>query len=424
VRIRDAWPWPGAPARPIVETDDEGRFVFTGLPSDHFQVFADAGSGEVNVAWYLLPAQDPVDLTLKPAEPKVTPPGAVVVRVVGPEGQPVPRAHVGLRRKGRGFGGFTEAKDGTFLRGPIGGDVEGYEVFGAAEADQTPLPFGPTTWVPKAGDEDVVTLPRGKTIAGVVVDAQGNGVFGAEVAAADPAAMPGGGTVGRALSDAQGRFAIVNLGEGPYRVQATPLPPFLPSEAVSSSVDGKDLRLTVAAGLEADVLVLDLDGKPVKGAYVGIASLGPPGGRGNGQVTDATGHARLSQLPPGGAYALAVSSARKDLSPYRQENWQPKDTTVRLSRAWVVRGTVHRADGSTAVSFVQRRTPDGRWLPTPTKKDGTFELRLSEAGPWVLAGSSAFNGPRGPEVTVTDPALPLTLEAPAAPAAPAPTPAR
>ena len=48
-------PWPGAPPRPIVETDAEGRFAFVDLPSNRYQVFADIGAGETNVSWYLRP---------------------------------------------------------------------------------------------------------------------------------------------------------------------------------------------------------------------------------------------------------------------------------------------------------------------------------------------------------------------------------
>lgn len=434
MRIRDAWPWPGAPPRPIVETDAEGRFAFTGLPSDHYQLYADAGSGEVNVAWYLLPGQDPIDLTLKPEKPKTIPAGAAVVRLVGPAGEPVPRAHVRLK-SARGFGSYIEATDGTFLREKPPVSVVAYEVFGATTADLRPLPFGPVTWSPQEGEEDVVTLPHGKTIAGVVRGPDGAPVFGAEVSAADPAEQSGSGVYGRTTTGRDGRFEISNLGEGPYRVQAMPLPPYLPSESVNSTVAVDALELRVAAGLDAEITVLDVDEKPVKGAVVGALppialnargglTVATIGGRGSdGQVTDAQGHAHLSQLHPGVLYTLTAGPvSRKDVAPYRQEKWEPRDTTVHMARAWIVKGTVHRGDGTTGASFLHHRLPNGTWAPwMPTKKDGTFELTFYDPAPWAIAASLSFNSPRGAEQTITDASLPVTLDTPAAPA---PSPAK
>ena len=429
VLLRDAWPWPGAPPRPFVQTDAEGRFAYGDLPSNTYQVFVDTGAGEQPVAWNLLPGQEPYDLTLKPAQPKVTPPGATVVRVVGPDGKPVPRASVRVRP----VGGFVDLVDGTFLRAPLDDGKTSYEVFRAEALDYTPLPLGPTTWTPKAGLEDVVVLPQGMSIDGRVVGPDAEGVFGAEVQAypvPDPArAHINSGSpmaVGRATSDRTGAFHLVNLGEGPYRLQATPIPPHLASEPLDTPVAVDSVTIRVPKGLEAEVTVLDGEGKAVAGAVVSAqntgSSLNTRQGRGTSrQVTDATGRTRLSQLVPGVAYELQASppSSRKDVSPFSQKAWEPKDTTVTLPRAWSLKGTVRRADGAAKLSFVHRRGANGAWvIATTTKKDGSFELKFAEPGPWVLAASASFDTPRGAELTITDPALAVELNAPAAAAPP------
>src|SRR5205085_9431823 len=124
-------------------------------------------------------------------------------------------------------------------------------------------------------------------------------VVGAEVTAEDPAALGGAGVYGRTTSDRDGRFELGNLGQGPYVVQVAPLPPYMPSEPVNSTVAVDALEVRVAAGVEAEITVLDADEKPVKGAVVGAqppmvfpprGSLGAARvvGRGSdGQVTDA-----------------------------------------------------------------------------------------------------------------------------------------
>jgi hypothetical protein len=432
VRLHDGWPWPGAPPRPVVETDSEGRFAYADLPSNSYQVWVVEDAGERPFAFYVFPGSEPLDLTLKPATPRVTPPGATPVRVVGADGTPIPQASVQVRQAKRPFGGgYIDVVDGTFFRGPLDDGATSYAVSRAETSDGKALPFGPATWIPKAGQEDVVTLPRGMSIAGRVVGPDGSGVFGAEVLAVrepPPGTSQYAGTLpmeSRATSDATGAFQFVNLGEGPYRLQATPVPPYLASEEVATPVAVDTVVLKVALGLEADVTVLDGDGKPVAGASVSAGATGFPHvrqGRGAGQqITDPAGRAHLSQLTPGIVLNLQVSapSSRKDLSWFTQKAWEIKDTTVTLPRAWTVKGVVRRADGAAGMSFVHKRSTDGAWaILTPTKKDGTFELKFTEPGPWILAASVSFDTPRGAELTITDPALAVELSAPPAAATP------
>jgi hypothetical protein len=431
LRLYDGRPWPGAPPRPIVETDAEGRFAFVDLPSNRYQLFADVGAGETNVSWYLAPGQDPVDLTYRPAETEPDPPGTTRVRVVGHDGTKPARANVRMFKK-NGMESYLTVVDGSFLRGPADGGATSYEVFEAHASDRTLLPLGPVTYTPASEEDDLVTLPPGRTLSGRVLGPDGQGVFGVEVAAevprpANPAMGIGGApTHGRTFSDRDGRFRLTSLGEGSYDLTAVPLPPFVPGSSVRSASGADDAVLRVEKGAEAEITVLDVDGKPVAGAVVSAHSFGvgrrPQSGRGSGgQVTDSAGRARLTQLSPTVTYRLAVAppSGRKDLSPFHDRKWDPKDTTVRLARAWLLRGSVQRADGAAGMSFVHRRLPNGTWLPMPTKKDGSFEVRISDPAPWVFSASLSHDTPRGTETTITDPSLPILLEAPVGASAPA-----
>jgi hypothetical protein len=436
IRLNDARPWPGAPPRPIVETDAEGRFAFVDLPSNRYQLFADVGTGETNVAWYLLPGQEPIDLTYKPAVPNADPPGATRVRVVGPGGQAVPRAQVRVIAKG-GSGSFLDAADGTFLRGKLDDGVTTYEVFDARTKEREPLPLGPARWTPRAGEEDVVALPAGRSLSGTVRDPEGVGVFGAEIVATH--IPPRGERLGvasphaRSVTDRAGRFRLISLGEGAYHVSVVPLPPHLPSDGLDTQAGAEDVEIRLVKGRVADVIVLDEEGRPLAGAIVsghweggGSSTHTGFAAPGTGpQVTDAEGRAHLSQIAPWFRSVLRVAppTARKDLGTHVHKDWDVKDTTVRLTRLWLLKGAVRRADGSTAMSFVHRRGGDGLWsVATTTKKYGTFELPLAEAGPWVLAASAAPDGQRGPEATITDASVAVTLDAPAA--APTPTPTK
>jgi hypothetical protein len=322
-------------------TDAEGRFELSALPSGRYQVWTDEGSGERVRAWYVSAGFESIDF--KPLRPDRTGPGdpGRRVRVTGPEGEPVARASVLVRTAGRG-GTFFDVRDGTFPRLPDEPTGTTYTVFGPVDADGSPLPFGPGEFRPSEtpAGQTVVALPRGRVIAGTVVDGSGQPVFGAEVVASPAAketASPMPLPHGRVTSARDGRFRIESLGEGAYRLVVGPLPPHLPVALaqVASGTESVEIRLVL--GLEAEVRVVGPDDVPVKGAIVDLRSSPSPVTATRGtqtQVTDDTGVARFSQIDPHAKNTLHASPprGRPDLGPTDVSPWTVEATLVRLSR--------------------------------------------------------------------------------------------
>ena len=164
--------------------------------------------------------------------------------------------------------------------------------------------------------------------------------------------------------------------------------------------------IRLRAGASAAVAVLDWRGQPVAGADV-TASLprkpeeppSPVPVPSRAAQTDTQGVARLSGLEPGSRFTLQVGSpsARKDLMPHSEDGWAPHDTTVRLARAYVVRGVVRDGDGKpVAGASVHRKTGPRGWSGTNTAADGTFAIEGLQAGEVVLCATINGESPESP----------------------------
>ena len=226
------------PRLDAITTDAKGEFRFAALPAGSVRFLAthpDHASGTS--------AMITLDGATEKRDVVVTLAPGVVVRgkVVDNTGGPVEGARVRIGPSGRGgrggggFGGgrqparqaYSDASGGFAIRGlprePLVASAT-HEKGGSSGVDLDA----------SKGDVDkvVITLDLTASIAGEVVDPEGNPVEGAQVSASprmdggggsggfNPAMMRGGGR-NVEITDAGGRFKVTGLAEGNYRLRAS-----------------------------------------------------------------------------------------------------------------------------------------------------------------------------------------------------------
>lgn len=271
-----------------------------------------------------------------------------------------------------------------------------------------------------------VSLLRGSTVSGRVVDPKGLGIVGAEVkcfprygALFTP--MRRALTVREAMSGDGGRFDLGALPAGDYQVLAFKNGFEVVFKGVPVYPDGRS-DLTVEVRLEpvnaGDHAVLgvvtDPAGAPIAGARVGLASVGLGAMSVGGQedVTGPDGAFRLEGV--GGDGALILTIGHEDFRS-RVVDEVPRDErmTVVLERAAPLRGVVLLPDGAPSPAFrlrVVRLTGDdvglvarlglvGRdqWFQGP---DGAFELDDVPPGRALLEAEAQGFAPGRLEVEV------------------------
>ncbi len=398
------------------QTDAQGRFRLTSLEPGTYDLEARLLKAErVGLVATAAVEAGTADVVLKLARPEGQATG-LVVRVLGPDGKPVPRAYAQLD--------FPDgASNGSSVEGGVAivdlsGRAAGFagatvRVERARGSSDTPLPFGPGRVGPLTGNETEVEvrLPIEATVTGVVRDPDGAPVAGAVVLAASPAQAndlewafeSDGVVVPRARTDADGRFRIGGLGDGAeVELHVAPPPAFPPPGARPGARGQKDVVVTLAPGTAVVVTVLDEAGAPVRGATVHTTLVeerradGPwpsprsgPAGR-----ADATGAVRLRGFDLRKRYALAVDGPAEDWITSRRDAWSPKDETIRLTRALKVAGVVRDPAGQPLAGVqIYRRLGEGSWGGGPTTDAaGRFQLDGLPAGEVVLR---AAVGPMG-----------------------------
>ena len=199
-------------------------------------------------------------------------------------------------------------------------------------------------------------------------------------------------------TDAEGAFRVGGLAEGEHTLQfkGPPELPLLRPLRVRAGARGVGIRYEKGASVA--ITVLDPEGEPVAGAYVGAVTPAEWHETFNGRPivvqgedvagharTDVSGVARLAGLPPTMIYRLQVTppdglrgEPRGDLLRASIEEWRPKDETVRLGRDRPIRGVV-RDDAGNAVAGAKVAWEDPkrpqRWTVVKTDDRGEFVLR-------------------------------------------------
>ena len=393
--------------------DADGSWRLGGLPDGTYEVEADlVWQDERYEAKATVAAGDAgVDLALVAAGSRDG--SGLVVRILGPDGEPVPGGNVSLITRSKNSSGthsqsFSNGK-ATFEVDPDEDEVwvQAWARPGSGFGDAL---LGP---IPERSGEVVLRLPRARSIEGRVVTREGEGVGGVRVESFLPSPLGnrhGGRGEHFALTDEDGRFELRDLGEGPYEVHVKAPPQYGPVPPLSVSSGAKGVRFELAEAAAADVTVLDYEGRAVSGARVtaGIddetAKRAGIERHSRGFTTDGEGVAHVRGLAAGVPYNVSVTppDGRDDVRATAIRAWTPEALTVRLERAYVIQGVVHDLTGKpVAEAQVEYGAEDdpGHWLGTQTAEDGTFQLAGLERGRYRVraqVGAGSMPMPRAP----------------------------
>lgn len=393
--------------------DAEGRFVLEGVNdidyrlaavvwrgADRFEATQIVHGGTADVRLTLAPVPKPVPDPAPALGPKEQRPPAARLRVVDPQGRPVPRAEVTGSSRG------VEDGEAAFDSMPAAGAR--ILVSGATAEDGMELPLGPLrlTGLPVAtGSPPTVTLPAERALEGRVIGPDGSGVGRVAIRAvsesehAFASGSPRGRVAGTAMSRPDGTFRIGQLEDLPYLLELTLLPGVLAPHAPVRGTPGTPVEIHVRSGVAVPVAVTDPDGRPAPGMTVTARARASRYTWRDGwteedlraavATTDAEGRARLEGLDPDRKYALEVEppAPRKDVMPDRIDGWRPAALSVALKPRGVIRGRVvgaaaehvyvlWRQGGAWGTEFVPREALE---LVLPVR--GEVELL---AGPYGL----------------------------------------
>lgn len=366
------------------------------------------------------------------------------VRVVGPDGAPVPAAMVATSR---GIDGGIEVlghvRGGEADVGAGWPPTRTAEAFAATDATGAPLPFGAAVAAFDASGLATVVLPPERRLRGRVLDADGGPAAGARVRAiparwrAERLSLAGHAEHDAARTGPDGRFELRRLTDEPYDVVVVaPVDRVAPSPVRATPGDAP-LELRLVASGTARLRVVVGEDLPVVGARVQVWRGGdtPTDPAFATATTDARGVVRLRGLDLGASHRLEVRPpAGLDGSvAVERRGWIPAATPV-VDLAAVVHVTVVDAVGRTVPSArvvevrrdgaaVERCVADasGRatWDdPTP---DGGRLLALApgvEPDKAVLQATRAARDARPGEevVLVVFPGVPFEVEVRGAPA--------
>jgi protocatechuate 3,4-dioxygenase beta subunit len=401
-------------------SESDGTFEFTFESPGTRTIRAELQrAGEFLVASAVATAGgEPIELRLAPRATAAPAPGALVVRVVDPDGKPVPSADV--RLEGR-FGLPLEVREGIAEFRLPDGKPAWVWITEAATADGTPLPLGPVRAGPidPTAKEVTVRLPPEKTIEGVVLGPDGKGVANVTVAASwipttqEPWVIP---YESKTRTDASGVFRIGRLADVEHDVTVAPPPEFMAPLGLSLAAGTKGVEVRLRAALVVHVTVLDGAGRPVPQATVTFHGSGATTWSATGDArTDERGVARLGGLDAAGLYDVDVRvDGRSDLAPARIREWTPADTTVRLAHARKVKGVIRDRAGQpvTGAHVFATVGESTTWSPS-TGADGRFSIEGLATGELVLRPALDGNSlVRGAEVRVAgdDENIVLTLD--------------
>lgn len=289
---------------PSATTDDDGRFLLTGYRDGRMirRLTATHPTLGTLVANNVKAGSDKeLEFTYKPTT-------RVVGLVVGPDGAPVVGAGIQALATKRGWNpnrpvGITD-KDGRFvLRGVEGGKHK-------IVVDHGQFTMGQKLVTIATGEDEFdigeIRLEVGNTIAGVLVDEDGNPIAGRTVRMAfqqpeNSTQAPAGGRAGgtertfATCSTARdGRFFLAGLKAGNFQLTAEVSGMFAEQPVVPTGT--KDARIVVRKGRLWQGRIVSA-GKPVKNAWISVSIAGEKGSIASA-VSDAQGNVALGPLPP------------------------------------------------------------------------------------------------------------------------------
>ena len=396
----------------------DGSFVIAHLPAQRFDLeVRAAGFAPLALPGITLPAEEGRDLdlgTLKLA------PGAVIEGwVTDTDGHPIESAQISLdplgdpgagRRavtiRGAGPPAAVTDRQGYFQLGDLAAGARVNLTVGHPDyLDARLAAIEPPTTEPLQ-----VVLHRGAHLSGIVVDASGGPIAGAQLMAKSQVTSPDGasvsaiGTGGQSGDD--GRFTVPNLAPGPFRLDVRAVG-FLPWQASETAVEGEELgplRIELERGTTVEGRVVDGDGLPVPGARVSVRSTASAAETSmSGTLTDADGHYRQESAPTGDAEITAwhPSQGRAERKVQLASGANHVDLT--LSRLGSVSGRVLGPGGEPVAGAMVRGQHDhGGDVPfmasAGSDEDGTFLLYLGPGEVRLSAFAPGYAETTYPEV--------------------------
>jgi hypothetical protein len=367
---------------------------------------------------------------------------SLTVRIVGPDGQPVPRVHLAVAPESE--------PDEDLEIDVLGGEhtlalpkEPGFRVsvWGAHDAEGEPLPFAPRFAVKV--DEDAreveVRLEPGVEIRGKVVDGAGSPV--ARVTVEARANVTEGNRTrltnrvcGRVATGPDGTFRVIGVDGGAYRLR-------LMRDGKEASVgetptrggaDGVQVVLRPSRAFQ--LTVLDADGAPVPHARVQVSQHAGRNAFAMGE-TDERGRVTLEGLDPAerGWLEITPPETAPTMGLLDRFGWELKEEAIRLPRGRAVLVRVVNAEGRPTKGRVMHRINRGKRTSHKTDDEGRFTILHVPVGPARLAAVADRGAGPGKPDSVPEPQSPewtlvmadqseitLTIQAPRKPGDPTP----
>lgn len=342
--------------------------------------------------------------------------GTIRVQVADAAGRPVPNWTCEFRQEGgeepaSSERHYSSGGSDAELKLKPGRNVRMLTIYDARDAAGRRVDAAPATFPMPSPPPDVweVTLPRGLSIRGRVVDAEGRGVEGVHVIASQqvtPAVddqQPTLERVGTASTDGDGAFLVPGLAPGSASLTLRTWGAHTATPPTTVPVGRDDVVFVLAAAPPVVLTVVDETGTPVCEAYVGVRPIPAEGEEvdpWNGPLaearTDVKGVARLRDVPTGKRLILTVAppEARTDaLLSQEVHDWQRRDERIVLAMPHSVSGVVRLPDGSPASGALLSREVDGSTEDRiPVAADGTFRLKRLRAGETVRLRCNITSG--------------------------------
>ncbi len=350
----------------VVETESDGGFVFEGLLRRDYRIEATAGDRYAGLAAVRL-TDNPEPITLRMRKG-----GIVEVTVTDRAGgAPVAGADVELRSwfSTLTWKATTNAAGIATLAGvgagssPLVARANGYA--------QAAMILG-TSGNPATVEHAALSLARGASLAGRVLDDSGAPIANARVVATSaseplPVVDPYRDAV---VTGADGSFSIATLSAGTWRISAS-AGEFAPTTSAPIVVDGEHARtgieLRLTAGAVVRGTVKDRSGAPVPGAEVTVVDRGYVDWRARRQAfTDASGAFSIAGLAPRAVDVVAWhESGASAIVPVDLAATHEHAVTLTLDVTGIITGTVVDSRG--------QPIGDAQVIATPVWSGGTAD---------------------------------------------------
>jgi protocatechuate 3,4-dioxygenase beta subunit len=395
-----------------VESDEDGAYTFSGLPTGNYSVYIGQAEGYVSEDYQkrqivnVTPGQsvDEINFTLDSGT-------TIAGKVVDDTGAPVAQARVNAARKRGGRWASAESDlNGLFMITGVSADPD---VFVRAEKKGlVSVPVGPLDLAAGPAEDVNITMLKEASISGVVVDEAGKPVPEAQVIAWKAGNDQQGFGLPSEQSDLAGAFTLGQLSEGDYQLEA-------PGNrgrgrgkrgeaihlAAGESKTGVKVVTGGAGNLSISGRITGEDGKPVKNAQLSVYG---PNSYADGE-TDSDGKFKVSGLKEGN-YSINVQATGYTHGIVQSVAAGSENVDIVLKGTGKIEGKVlDAATGQPVTDFEVMYVANGGLDPRMFKQmgpgahthndDGAFQIENAEAGVAALMVKGQGYAPKMQQVT-------------------------